>query len=60
MGGHVRQVELPPNQMPKISMEGDGTTVPTRFPLASLGQVSLWDLPGQGWWQQFDGQRGVS
>eukprot|EP00438_Fugacium_kawagutii_P004531 Skav222273 [mRNA] locus=scaffold807:30688:31887:+ [translate_table: standard] len=41
-------VDLPPDQMPKISMEGDGTLLPTRFPLDSLGQVSLWDLPGQG------------
>ena len=29
-------------------MEGDGTLLPTRFPLEKLGQVSLWDLPGQG------------
>ena len=41
-------VELPLDQMPTISMEGDGTIHPTRFPLAQLGQVSLWDLPGQG------------
>eukprot|EP00435_Cladocopium_sp_Y103_P057962 s1251_g20.t1 len=42
------EVELPPDQMPKVSMEGDGTLLPTRFPLEKLGQVSLWDLPGQG------------
>ena len=41
-------VDLPQDQMPKISMEGDGTLEPTRFPLAILRQVSLWDLPGQG------------
>ena len=41
-------VDLAEDQMPQISMEGDGTLVPTRFPLAALGQVSLWDLPGQG------------
>ena len=41
-------VDLPPDQMPKVSMEGDGTLLPTRFPLEILGQVSLWDLPGQG------------
>ena len=41
-------VDLPPDQMPKVSMEGDGTLLPTRFPLEKLGQVSLWDLPGQG------------
>eukprot|EP00435_Cladocopium_sp_Y103_P075714 s94_g63.t1 len=41
-------VDLPQGQIPKISMEGDGTLKPTRFPLAILGQVSLWDLPGQG------------
>ena len=41
-------VDLPQDQMPQISMEGDGTLLPTRFPLAILGQVSLWDLPGQG------------
>eukprot|EP00438_Fugacium_kawagutii_P007764 Skav210414 [mRNA] locus=scaffold1573:25831:39082:- [translate_table: standard] len=41
-------VDLPPDQMPEVSMEGDGTLVPTRFPLNILGKVSLWDLPGQG------------
>ena len=41
-------VDLPEEQMPKISMEGDGTLIPARYPLAKLGQVSLWDLPGQG------------
>ncbi|CAE7630097.1 Irgc [Symbiodinium sp. CCMP2456] len=41
-------VDLPAEQMPRISMEGDGTLEPSRFPLAVLGQVSLWDLPGQG------------
>jgi len=41
-------VDLPPDQMPKVSMEGDGTLLPTRFPLEKLGQVSLLDLPGQG------------
>ena len=41
-------VDLPADQMPRISMEGDGTLEPSRFPLAILGQVSLWDLPGQG------------
>ena len=40
-------VDLPQDQMPKVSMEGDGTLLPTRFPLEKLGQVSLWDLPGQ-------------
>ena len=41
-------VDLPPDQMPKVSMAGDGTLLPTRFPSEKLGQVSLWDLPGQG------------
>ena len=34
-------VDLPPDQMPKVSMEGDGTLLPTRFPLEKLGQVSV-------------------
>lgn len=41
-------ITLPEDEMPKISMEGDGTLEPARFSLANLGQVSLWDLPGQG------------
>ena len=40
-------VDLPPDKMPKVSMEGDGTLLPTRFPLEKLGQVSLWDLPAK-------------
>jgi len=43
------QIELPEDQMPVVSAEGDGTTEPTRYPLTNLGRnVSLWDLPGQG------------
>ena len=39
-------VDFPP-LMPKVSIEGDGMFLPTRVPLEKLGQVSLWDFPGQ-------------